>query len=190
MVNPHCYWITYAHPVHKGVLKEYGLPTLLLNGTYVVNMKVYWKNTVCPTLLLNNSYIANTKVYWKNTVCSILLLNDTYPVCMLRTQSFTYQNRELYTWWYVLQCLKHRREKNAIEAGPRNTRRKRDQVWSLAHSANKPFIAAMYQFYCDEILNFSSSVVTLFSLVTFIVFYVTHSSCECIQNSLKSCQTI
>ena len=34
---PYCCWIAYAHPVHKSILKEYGYPTLLLNGTYVAN---------------------------------------------------------------------------------------------------------------------------------------------------------
>jgi len=78
--TPHCCWIAYAHRVRKSILKEYGLPTLLLNGTYVANTKVYWKNTVCPTMLLNVMHVANTKVYWKNTVCPTLLLNGTYVV--------------------------------------------------------------------------------------------------------------
>ena len=68
--------------------------------------------------------------------------------------------------------LQRRKERDRLRRRAQETPEER----SLAYSTHKPLTIAMYQFLCGEILYFITSVVMLFSLVTFIVFYVTHFS--------------
>ena len=44
-VAPHCCW-WYVRRKHESLLNEYGLPHTVVDGTYVANTKLYWKNTV------------------------------------------------------------------------------------------------------------------------------------------------
>jgi len=143
MVNPQCCWITYAHPVHKGLLKEYGLPRT----------------------------VAEWYVRYEHRSFTWSALHVTICAAMFETQD----------------RLQRRKERDRLRRRAQETPEER----SLAYSTHKPLTIAMYQFLCGEILYFITSVVMLFSLVTFIVFYVTHfSSYECIRNSLKSCHTV
>jgi len=191
-------------------------PTLLPR-THIPFTKVYWKNTICPTLLLTGKYAVNMKVYWKNMVCftvadwystheSLLKEYGLPPHCCCihtsRTQSLpikTECSTRVDVWWCVLQCLKHkidcRGEKSVIDwERPKKHQKKERSGVITSMQCTQTVYNSHVSFYCDKILKFSSSVVFFsFSLVTFIVFYVTHISSldlyKCIQNSLKSCQS-
>ena len=103
----------YVRCKQKSLLKEYSLSHTVTewNCTFIANPKVYWKNMVCPTLLLNGTCVINTKVLtkriqfashfcwmihmsraWKCTERIRFAPHCCWMVHMSRTWSFTYQN--------------------------------------------------------------------------------------------------